>query len=199
MNNLSDRINVQSIHTHSLQDVSQYLHIPIKNIQSWAILFGYTAKERSHLPIPSVNYSIRDSYLLSFNNIVEAHIIQAIHSTTKVRVDEIRNALNIVGEQLDIKEYPLLNQRFSVNGVKIFVENYVRSISANNDTQDRLKLALDNHLSRIEFDRDGLPSKLYPIRPNSVNSPKIVSIDPTIAFGSLVINGTGITTSILKE
>ncbi|WP_241392556.1 DUF433 domain-containing protein [Rippkaea orientalis] len=73
-------------------------------------------------------------------------------------------------------------------------------INASQKGQLDLRNKLNLHLERIEPDDSGLAIKLYPFtRPHEENNPKIVVIDPRIAFGRLVIANTGIPTSILKE
>jgi uncharacterized protein (DUF433 family) len=59
---------------------------------------------------------------------------------------------------------------------------------------------LTQHLERIEPDDSGLAIKLYPFtRSDEAHNPRLVVIDPRIAFGRLVIDGTGIPTSIIAE
>nr|WP_228023905.1 DUF433 domain-containing protein [Synechocystis salina] len=56
------------------------------------------------------------------------------------------------------------------------------------------------HLERIEPDDKGLAIKLFPFTRNEdQDSPRIVVIDPRIAFGRMVIADTGIPTEIVAE
>ena len=55
-------------------------------------------------------------------------------------------------------------------------------------------------MTRIEPDDSGLAIKLYPFTcSDEAHNPRIVVIDPRIAFGRLVIDGTGIPTHIIAE
>ncbi len=73
-------------------------------------------------------------------------------------------------------------------------------INASKAGQTDLKDALNTHLQRIEPDATGLAIKLYPFtRSHEEDNPRIVVIDPRIAFGRLVIADTGIATSVLAE
>jgi uncharacterized protein (DUF433 family) len=55
---------------------------------------------------------------------------------------------------------------------------------------------LNLYLERIQWDKDGLAAKLFPVRASQMNGPRIV-IDPKISFGRPVVSGTGITASVL--
>ena len=73
-------------------------------------------------------------------------------------------------------------------------------INASSGGRKELKEALNAHLERIEPDDSGLAIKLYPFtRSDEVDNPRLVVIDPRIAFGRLAIAGTGIATNVLKE
>ena len=61
-------------------------------------------------------------------------------------------------------------------------------------------MLLKAYLRRVERDDSGLPIKLYPyIRKRALDEPKLVVIDPYVAFGRPVITGTGIPTAIVAE
>jgi uncharacterized protein (DUF433 family) len=66
--------------------------------------------------------------------------------------------------------------------------------------QGILKEVLTAHLERIELDDTGLAIKLHSFtRSQETNSTRLVVIDPRIAFGQLVIVGTGIPTKVVAE
>lgn len=59
---------------------------------------------------------------------------------------------------------------------------------------------LKSHVERIEHDEAGLAIRLYPFtRPDHVQQPKAVVIDPCMSFGRPVIAGTGIATAVIAE
>ena len=94
----------------------------------------------------------------------------------------------------------MVSQQFSTDGIDLFVEHYGALIQASQAERNQLELAIHTHIQRIEADDQGLAIKLYPFtRSHEENNPRIVVVDPRIAFGRLTIDGTGIATSILKE
>ncbi len=82
----------------------------------------------------------------------------------------------------------------------LFIERYGELINASSGGKKELKEALNAHLERIEPDDSGLAIKLYPFtRSQEAENPRLIVIDPRIAFGRLAIAETGIPTDILKE
>lgn len=86
--------------------------------------------------------------------------------------------------------HPLAKQDFRTNGVDLFIERYGELINASSGGKKELKEALNDHLESIEPDDSGLAIKLYPFtRSDEVDNPRLVVIDPSIAFGRLAIAG----------
>lgn len=199
MNYPHDQLTIKNIPAYSIKDTAQYLRIPLKNVRAWTTAIDYDTKKGSLFLDPFIDIPSSQQGLLSFINIVEAHILQAIQGVHKIQPFQLWNSINYIKDKLEII-YPLANQRFATKGIDLFVQHYGELIQADNDLCDRLILVINTYFQRVEFDDYELPSKLYPItHPTAHSSPKAVSIDPLVAFGRLVINGTGITTSIIKE
>jgi uncharacterized protein (DUF433 family) len=56
------------------------------------------------------------------------------------------------------------------------------------------------YLERVERDEDGMASRLYPFtRSLPHDSPRLVVIDPRVAFGKAVLVGTSIPTGVIAE
>lgn len=111
----------------------------------------------------------------------------------------MRDALDFIDEQFQIS-HPLARERFLTDGVDLFIERYGSLINASKSVKTELKDAFNAHLERIEPDDTGLAIKLYPFtRSHEEDNPRFVVVDPRIAFGRLVIVGTGISTRVLAE
>ncbi|MBX3266516.1 MAG: DUF433 domain-containing protein, partial [Acidobacteria bacterium] len=74
-------------------------------------------------------------------------------------------------------------------------------INVSQSGQLAMKEVFQMYLKRIERDEAGLARKLFPFTRAATHAedPKIVAINPRIAFGKPVIDGTGIPTSIIAE
>jgi uncharacterized protein (DUF433 family) len=200
MNDLYGGKDPRTIPSYSIGDAARYLRIPSSTIRSWTVGYPYRVKDGSNFFSPLIDIPKRKtSILLSFTNLVEVHILRAIRQDHQIKLNKVREALDYIDEQFNIP-HPLATEKFRTDGVDLFIEKYGSLINASQATQLDFKSELYTHLERIEPDDSGLAIKIYPFtRSREENNPKIVVIDPRIAFGRLVIANTGIPTSVLKE
>jgi uncharacterized protein (DUF433 family) len=199
MNTFYSKIDSRRIPIYSIQDAARYLRIPVSTIRSWTIGHNYPVKSGSNFFAPIIEISSSKPYLLSFTNLVEIHVLRAIRQHHKIQLNRVRDALDFIDERFQVA-HPLATQEFSTDGVDLFIDRYGELIQASQVERSQLRLAINTHLERIEPDDGGLAIKLYPFtRSHEENNPRIVVIDPRVAFGRRTIDGTGIATSILKE
>ena len=148
---------------------------------------------------PPITTPVQKPRLLSFTNLIEVHVLRAIRKNYQIQFDKVRSALDYIESELHVS-HPLAHSEFRTDGVDLFTERYGTLINASKSGHTLLRDALNAHLERIEPDDSGLALKLYPFtRSQTTNSPRLVVIDPRLAFGRLVIAGTGIPTDIVAE
>jgi uncharacterized protein (DUF433 family) len=189
----------RDIPTYSISDAARYLRIPTGTIRSWTVGRKYPTANGSSFFKPLISIRELKPRLLSFTNLVEIHVLRAIRKHHQIDLGKVRDALDFIGEQFQAS-HPLARERFLTDGVDLFIERYGSLINASKSVQTELKDALNSHLERIEPDDTGLAIKLYPFtRSHEEDNPRIVVIDPRIAFGRLVIAETGIATRVLVE
>ncbi len=199
MTDLYGGTDPRDIPTYSVGDAARYLRIPAVTIRSWTVGRRYPTTNGSNFFQPLIAIKDIKPRLLSFTNLVEVHVLRAIRKHHKIQLDQVRIALDFIDEQLQVP-HPLARERFRTDGVDLFIERYGSLVNASKRGQTELKDALHAHLERIEPDDTGLAIKLYPFtRSDEEDNPRIVAIDPRIAFGRIVIDGTGIATDILAE
>lgn len=199
MSNLYGEFDPRDIPAYSIGDAARYLRIPYSTLRSWTIGQSYAVKDGSNFFRPFIDIPKNKPYLLSFTNLVEVHVLRAIRQHHKIQLNKVREALDVINEKFSVP-HPLAKEEFKTNGVDLFIERYGESINASKGGIKELKQSLNVHLERIEPDDSGLAIKLYPFtRSQETDNPRLVVIDPRIAFGRLAIAETGIPTDILKE
>lgn len=199
MTNLYGGIDPRDIPIYSISDAARYLRIPVGTIRSWTVGRHYPTANGSNFFKPLITIRNLKPRLLSFTSLVEIHILRAIRKHHQIQLDKVRSALDFIDERFQVS-HPLARESFRTDGVDLFIERYGSLINASCIGQAELKDAFYAHLERIEPDDTGLAIKLYPFtRSHEEDNPRIVVIDPRIAFGRLVIAGTGIATSVLAE
>ncbi len=199
MSELYGETDPRDIPTYSINDAARYLRIPAGTIRSWTVGRHYSTLNGLNFFKPLIGIKYLKPILLSFTNLIEIHVLRAIRKHHKIDLGKVRIALDFIDEQFSAP-HPLASERFYTNGVDLFIEKYGSLINTSERGQRELKDAMNAHLQRIELDDTGLAIKLYPFtRSDEEDNPRLVAIDPRIAFGRLVINGTGIATSVLAE
>jgi uncharacterized protein (DUF433 family) len=170
-------------------EAAHYLNLPSSTLRSWFL--GQGAFHSVIRP---------DGHVLSFLNLVEAHVLKAIRRVHGISLPKVRKALKYVGTQLKV-ERPLANERFQTDGVNLFVERLGQLLNVSADGQIEMHELLRRHLLRIEWDPAGVPIKLYPFtrKTATADAPAPVEIDPTVAFGRPVLKGRGVPTAILAD
>jgi uncharacterized protein (DUF433 family) len=137
--------------------------------------------------------------VLSFLNLVEVHVLDAIRREHQIPLDKVRIAIDYLRNQIGSR-HPLADHRFETDGLDLFVQEWGRLINVTRSGQMAMREVLQAHLQRIERDPSGLAIRLYPFtRKRQLDEPKLIAIDPRISFGKPVLSGTGIPTGILAE
>lgn len=189
------------IPAYGLSEAAQYLRIPLATLRSWIRGRSYPAGGTKKQFVPLIHLTKSSATSLSFMNLVEAHVLDAIRREHKIPMHKVRKALAYVKKHFNL-EYPLAEQQFETDGLNLFIEDLTKTVSISEAGQLAMREMIQSYLKRIERDRKGLPIKLYPFtrkRSSDLDEPKLVVIDPAVSFGRPVIMGTGIPTNIIAE
>jgi len=178
---------------YSIPEVSHYLNMPASTIRYWV-----SGQGGAHEPV-IVPASAGTPTLLSFFNLIEVHILGTITKEYSVKLQKVRSALEYLYRNFETP-HPLVKHSFETDGSNLFIEHLGQLINISEDGQQAMRELLDAALKRIEWDNEGLPTRLFPFTHSDIKkSPSIVVIQPGIAFGRPVIVGSGIPTEIIAE
>lgn len=135
---------------------------------------------------------------LSFSNLIEAHVLLALRRQYRVKVKEIRTALEYTSRKCGIERVLLSRQLRAMKG-NLFLQELDKLTNVGRGGQGAMPEILGAYLERIEWDFAG-PARMFPLtRDQHLDSPKILGIDPKIAFGRPVILRNAIKTSAIAE
>lgn len=173
-----------------VREAAHYLRLPASTVRRWI-------SGRAHHK-PLVVPADQDYPLLSFQNLLELHVLCSLRGFYRLKLPSVRQAVSYLRKRFN-SEHPLIDRQMLTDGTSLFIDRYGQMVNISQDGQLQMKLVLDNHLKRIEWSK-GLPIKLFPFtRTDYQTSPRFVAIDPTVKFGKPCISGTGIPTSIIAE
>lgn len=199
----------RQIPAFTLFDAARYLHLPEATVRNWA--YGYPYPTRRHGPrhaLPLIEVESGAAHDFSFLNLIELHVLAAFRREHRLQMPTIRRAIEFLKKQLDSPR-PLIDENMETDGLNIFVTKLGQLINVSQHGQFAMKALLDAHLKRIDRDPKGVPIRLFPFtqarRADGVsphvtgNEPRIVAIDPAVAFGRPVIAGSRVPTVEIFE
>lgn len=187
--------------TYFIKEAATYLWLAPPTVRSWAVGRQYPTGVGPRQFKPVIKIADHENQLLSFNNLVELHILSSIRRTHNVKLDAIRRAVKYLHEEFGT-EHPLLDDQMQTDGKSLFVQRYGQLVNASEHGQTEMEHLLELYLKRVERDGSGFPIRLFPFSTQGGEieaAPKIISIDPSVRFGKPCIAGTGIPTRIITE
>lgn len=185
--------------TYSVAEAAAFVDVKPGTLRRW--LEGrnnYGRKAETFEPL--IHAADPERCLLSFYNIVEAHLLRITRKEYHVPMLQVRRALDWVQKKHRLP-HPLLSNDFRTDGKKLFVKELTTYVNASARTgQQYFGDVLDLYLDRISTDKTGSPKRLYPVAGNIRKQKQTpVMIDPRLSSGRLVIEGTGIMALVALE
>lgn len=193
------RSEVLEMPSYGIPEAAGCLLIPVTTLRAWFLGQHYQSAAGRRLFKPPLNIAQRTPPLLSFINLVEAHVLDAIRRHHGVTLQNVRKALAYLEKHFP-SACPFADQRFETDGLDLFVEHYGALINISSQGQGTMRELVAAYLRRVDRDPKGVPIRLFPYtRHREPDEPKAVMIDPRVSFGRPVLVGTGIATEIIAE
>jgi uncharacterized protein (DUF433 family) len=173
--------------------VAAYLRLPDTTVRYWVL------GRDKHAPV--IRIADPEARLLSFNDLIQVHVLKAVTRKHKVSLQEVRQFVEYLQEQFQ-SQRPLLDERMLTDGKCLYVEKLGALLHVSNSLRGQVAMTqvLDRYLARIKRDVHGIPFRLHPFTwPDDGDDPKLVMIDAQIQFGKPCITETGIPTAVVAE
>jgi uncharacterized protein (DUF433 family) len=193
----SQKLDVPDRPAYPLAEAARYLRLPPATLRSWIAGRSYPKRTGKGFFAPLITLPDPDESILSFSNVVEAHVLRALRTKHGVSVRDVRKALDYAERQLNVRRL-LLRPELCTSAGEMFLEQYGKLINLSSAGQLAMKKILEAYLARIEWDANEVPRRLFPI----VGEPlppdgRTIAIDPRIAFGRPVVLRRGISTATI--
>lgn len=184
---------------YAIAEAAHYLRLPAATLRSWVLGRQYPTAEGGAKFRPLIRPASRQPPLLSFWNLIEAHVLRSLRTEHGVPVPALRRALRYSEKELGIERL-LLRRELCTNAGKVFLERYGDLIELSASGQLAMRRLLEKHLKRVEWDRSNFPVQLYPFLPGGTTAEeRPIVIDARIAFGRPVIASNSISTRAIAE
>ena len=184
--------------TYTLAEAAYYLAVPYATLRSWFLGRHYPVAAGKKFFAPIIEIADKKKQRLSFINLVEAHVLNAIRREHEIQLPKVRKAVTYLRNKLQSR-HPLADQQFETDGLDLFVQKYGELINITRDGQLAMRNVLQSFLKRVKRDAQGSPVKLYLFVRGAMDEPFAVVVDPAVSFGRPVLEGTGIPTEILAQ
>jgi len=180
---------------YSFGEAAICVRVPVATLRVWALGRTYPTVSGQRRTSPMLRIADRERRLLSFINVIEAHVLRGLRTRHEFTMHHVKTALRELGKH-EPPPHPLAFEDFLTDGADLFVERFGGLINLNRAGQVAMRETFIAHLKRI--DRKGIegPIRFFPfIRSEDVTGARTVSVSPAVAFGRPVIANTRITTA----
>lgn len=183
----------RDIPNYSYMEAARLSRVPNATLRSWVRGRHYPRRGGTAQFKPLIELPDKNIPALSYNNIIEAHVLSVIRHYHHLELKKVRAAIDYMKETWRVA-HPLTYQGFKTDGIDLFIERLGKIINASSGGQVVFRETIEARLSRIEYGTDGKSIKLFPFVRNmdSLEQPRFISVDPRVSFGKPVIAGTGI-------
>ena len=180
---------------YSFSEAAICVRLPVATLRIWALGRTYPTASGQKRTLAMFRIADREHRLLSFINLIEAHVLRGLRTKHAFTMHHVKVALGELGKH-DPLPHPLAFEDFLTDGADLFVDRFGKLINLNRASQIAMRETFIAHLERI--DRKGIdgPIRFFPfIRSEDVAGARTVSVSPRVAFGRPVIADTRITTA----
>lgn len=190
----------RNIPNYTAKEAAHYLRVPLSTARSWVFGYLYKTKSGSNFFEPVIKLPDPKLRLLSFTNLVELHVLNAIRYSHGVSLEKVRHAIAFIKKDSSF-EHPLAREKLYTDGLDLFIKNFEEIVNVSKHGQMVLRGIIESHLERIEWDEAGVAARLYPFtrRPSEPSAPRWVVINPRVSFGRPVLVTTGVPTAIFAQ
>lgn len=181
---------------YGLAEAARYMKVPAPTLRAWVGGRIYPKAAGVGWFKPLIHPAQKQPAILSFWNLIEAHVLRSLRTEHAVSLRDVREAL-AYAERAENIERLLLSKELRTHAGDLFLDKYGQLIHLKPSGQFAMRKVFEEHLKRVEWDEWKFPIRLYPFVASESPSIRTIAIDPNIAFGRPVIARTGISTSAI--
>ncbi|HEY8012207.1 MAG TPA: DUF433 domain-containing protein [Rudaea sp.] len=193
------KTDVRNAPSYTVAEAARYLKVAPATLRSWVVGRPYPKASGTAHSSPLIHAARKPPPILSFWNLIEAHVLRSLRTEHGVSMDALRRAIAYAQKTLEIERL-LLSPELRTDAGKLLLERYGKLIELSASGQIAMRHLFNEHLARVEWDQWKFPVRLYPFTSSDVpagNRP--IAIDPHVAFGRPVVALRGVTTGTIAE
>ena len=189
-----NRESPRSIPLYTIAQAARYVGLPRTTLRDWLRRRKYKTVNGKTTKLNLITPADVGIPMLSFDNLIEAHVLRALRSKEELPMYRIREALDYAQDEMRIDQL-LIRKELQTDGKDLFLNKIFELINLNKGGQLAMDELVSSHLKRIEYN-EAFPKRLFPFLPDDVTH-KVIVIDPRISFGKPVTTKRHISTEII--
>jgi uncharacterized protein (DUF433 family) len=182
---------------YGVAEAARYVDLPVATLRSWVVGRPYPKADGKGQWPPIIHPPNRQPLLLTFWNLIEAHVLRSLRTKHVVSIKAVREALRYAEREENMNRL-LLSKDLQTDAGRLFLDKYGELIDLSASGQLVMRKLFEEHLKRVEWDEWRFPVRLFPFVAGDFGK-KQIAIDPNIAFGRPIVLRAGISTSIIAE
>lgn len=183
---------------YTLAEAARYLKVAPATLRSWFVGRPYPRGQGTAHFKPLIRPAGNPPPILSFWNLIEAHVLRSLRTDHGVKMDALRRAIDYSQKKLQIDRL-LLSPELRTGAGKLLLERYGELIELSASGQVAMRRLFKEHLERVEWDKWQFPVRLYPAMGETFALNRPIAIDAQVAFGRPVLAKRGITTGAIAD
>ena len=191
-------IDLRNQPSYGLAKAARYLKVPAATLRSWVVGRAYPKGDTVAAFKPLIKPTRTKPPLISFYNLIEAHVLRSLRTEHGVALKELRTAIEFAERTLNIERL-LLSNSLHTHARQVFLDEYGKLINLSASGQIAMRRMLETHLKRVEWDARQFPVRLFPFVSADASAHRHIVIDPSIAFGRPVVVRAGVSTIAITE
>ena len=180
---------------YTISATARHLGMSSATLRHWVVGRSYSRRRRSAAAEPLIR-ATATSGLISFNNLVEAHVLLAFRSRDLSRMAAVGRAIASAEAALGVERL-LLRPELCGSGQDVLFDRVAQLLKLSRSVELAMRHTLTASLNRLDRDDDGLPVRLYPLMPLGSADRRGIVIDPYVALGRPTVAGSDIETASL--
>lgn len=182
---------------YPLAEAAHYVRLAPATLRSWVVGRPYPVQRGEGFFQPLIRPADSNGHVLSFNNLIEAHVLRALRSDHGVPIRAVREALTYAEREFKIERL-LLRKELTTTAGELFLDRYGELINLSASGQIAIRKILEAYLARVDWERS-FPIRLYPFLSGELLEKRSIAIDPKIAFGRPILVKRSISTAVIAE
>jgi len=183
---------------YTLAEAARYLKLPTATLRSWVVGRPYPKAGQVARFQPLIRPAGNPPPILSFWNLIEAHVLRSLRTEHGVSIQAMRTALTYAEKALKLDRL-LLSRDLRTHAGQVFLDEYSKLTDLSASGQLAIRALFEQHLKRVEWDEWKFPVRLYPFVSSESVVERTIAIDPKIAFGRPVVARAGVSTGTIAE